>query len=180
MALTGDTKLGHQGGNVYTNPTAIGTEYTWHTGQLVIPVAGGPPQVVQVHTPFSTKDVGFQLMRHGAPPDAPHPLSADPSLTFLGGEVSVPVPVLMGDLENRTWSISGRYVYLVNAYIEPGSDLPTGHLPVDTFSAGEGTFPASSFVQTLLAETGSGSGVVPMPTQTRVQFGTGFQIIVDS
>lgn len=128
----------------------------WETdyGRCVLPVAGEytepdgkgrgndlPPEICDVHKPFTRKIVDWTLEFIGDPSGFTLPLidTGDTDDTIIFSSVTGVTPPIIGQ---QVWRVSGTYIYACNKPLRPGGTFPLGKSPVDMTTAKENQVPA--------------------------------------
>jgi hypothetical protein len=109
------------------------SSYDYDPGIMGLPLSGStggsPPTatslIIQVRRPRTVRTVTFSMIRQGARPVIPSPVSPgvlDGSEVLMGSSISPAVPVLQEDGNMYNYGLSGAYTYLQLDPDVPGED----------------------------------------------------------
>lgn len=108
--------------------------YSTDTGLLVLPLSSKKPdfKIIRLHGGIQTRTVDWVACRQGKPPIIPSAVDTEFD-KYLGGTVTVGLPVPNKQQNGYNWTVSGSYLYVEAAPRVPGvNTLPTGNAPYAT------------------------------------------------
>jgi hypothetical protein len=136
------------------------SSYHYSPGVLVLPLAyspsagstDSPVALVRVHAPYATRTVDWATRKDLSPPRIPKPDSVE-NFYFVGGDISVSMPIHNNQGSSYSWAVTGSYQYIETVPRTSTTSLPTARLPfVATSDAyknvGAGDIPNSFNFQT--------------------------------
>lgn len=114
-----------------------GNEYTYDSGNCVMPVAGPdgtPPQIVKLYAAIGSRTIAVTSLKVDTPPILPSiGRNTDEGDIFISGAISLPLPQINSNQTGFNYRGTCQY-----EFVQPG--VPRGYNDGDTFETGRYPF----------------------------------------
>jgi len=91
-------------------------------------------KIIQVHAPYGTKTVEFEIVRQGAEGVLPDPTPKNTNENLIDLDVDIYAPISSPDCQTFLWVAVGRYTYALTQPYWPSDGYVGGSTPADNSS----------------------------------------------